>query len=294
MAKTKEKQGLSPAAFTLSAFGDEIDADLATQLRLLVELGIGYLELRSAWGINVLTLDDSQVAAIRHECERYSILVSCIGSPIGKSPLTDPLDKELSHLERIFQVAKAVGTRKVRAFSFYPPDDSSGRHQGMYLREAISRLSRMAHLAGQQNMILLLENEKGVVGDTPERCHAILKAIDSPNLRFVWDTANFVQVGVARPTERGWLLLCPYLAHVQMKDALLADGSVQVAGQGDGQVGELLSRLRDSGYRGFLALEPHLVMAGPTRGFSGHEGMRRAVSALRQLMARLGCVGCPR
>ena len=53
---------------------------------------------------------------------------------------------------------------------------------------------------------------------------------------------------------------------------------------------ELLARLRDSAYQGFLALEPHLVTAGKRGGFSGTEGMRRAVSALRGLMADAGCV----
>ena len=50
------------AAFTLSAFGDEIDADLDTQLRVMSELRIGFLELRAAWGTNVSDLDDRQVA----------------------------------------------------------------------------------------------------------------------------------------------------------------------------------------------------------------------------------------
>ena len=48
------------AAFTLSAFGDEIDADLDTQLRVMGELRIGFLELHAAWGTNVSDLDDRQ------------------------------------------------------------------------------------------------------------------------------------------------------------------------------------------------------------------------------------------
>ena len=42
--------------WTLSGFADEIDPDLETQCRVLDELGIRYIEFRSAWGVNVLCL----------------------------------------------------------------------------------------------------------------------------------------------------------------------------------------------------------------------------------------------
>ena len=273
------------ASFTLSAFGDEIAADLREQLQALRELRIRFLELRDVWGKNVQHLDDDEVGTVRQICGEYKIGISCIGSPVGKSPIAQPIEEEISHLTRIFQIAEAVGTRQVRVFSFYPPDvDSSARYDD-YLEEATSRLARLTQMAQQEGFYLLLENEKGIVGDTPERCHAILSAIDSPHLHFTWDTANFVQVGVAEPTTRGWPLLGPYVAHVHVKDAVLADGSVRVAGEGDGQVGDLLTRLSERGYHGFLALEPHLVVAGHSGGFSGVEGMGRAVEALRKLMA---------
>ena len=69
--------------------------------------------------------------------------------------------------------------------------------------------------------------------------------------------------------------------YVQVKDALVADQTITVAGEGDGQIPELLANLRDAGYRGFLALEPHLKVAGKRGGFSGAEGMARAATALR-------------
>ena len=61
-----------------------------------------------------------------------------------------------------------------------------------------------------------------------------------------------------------------------------------VAGEGDGQLPELLTRLRDSGYDGVLSLEPHLLEARHSSGFSGADGMAQAVGALRALMAAAG------
>ena len=84
-------------------------------------------------------------------------------------------------------------------------------------------------------------------------------------------------------------MLGDYVAHVHVKDALHS-GEVRPAGQGDGEVGLLLDWLLGADYKGFLALEPHLVVAGHSSGFSGPDGMERAVVALRELMDAHGCV----
>ncbi len=71
---------------------------------------------------------------------------------------------------------------------------------------------------------------------------------------------------------------------------MLSDGHVVPAGEGDGQLPELLTHLKEAGYQGVLALEPHLKVAGHSSGFSGAEGMKIAVTALRKVMAETGCV----
>lgn len=280
---------MSEATFALSAFGDEIAADLDEQLQLLNELKVGYLELRSAWGKNVLHMDDDDVARVREVLAAHDVQVGCIGSPIGKSPIVDPIETELGNLARICQIGEALDCLRVRMFSFYPPDTSTNEHYDEYVEESASRLVRLAELAGQEGATLLLENEKDIVGDTLARCRALVTAVDSPHLRFLWDPANFVQVGEERVTERGWPMLGGYIGYVHIKDARL-DGGVVAAGEGDGQVKELLAELKDGGYQGILALEPHLAFAGHSTGFSGESGMVYAVEALRKLMAEVGCV----
>ena len=221
------------ARFTLSAFGDEIDADVDEQLRVLNELDIGYLELRSVWGTNVLDLSDEQVNRLAERCEAHSVRVSCIGSPIGKSQIGDPLEKVVVDLRRILDIAEMVSTDRVRVFSFYP--EVEGQQAGL-VGESISRLSVMAEVAGERNVMLMLENEGGLVGDTPERCHAIVDGVGSPNLRYVWDTGNYPQMGFERSVEIGWSLLAEYTVCVQVKDCRISDGTITVAGEGDGQV----------------------------------------------------------
>jgi sugar phosphate isomerase/epimerase len=273
---------------TLSAFGDEIASDLTEQLTSLNELKVGGLDLRGAWNTNVLHMSDDQVRRAKQLCDDHGITVQCIGSPIGKSPLDDPIENELKNLDRIIEVADMVDTRNIRMFSFYPADTSTNAHYDQYVSVTAERLAKLAEKAGAAGCVLLHENEKDIIGDTPQRCRALLEAVDSPFLRFIWDPANFVQVGVAEQVDRYWDMLSPYIGYIHIKDAKLADGSVTPAGEGDGQVKELLLKLLASGYEGVLALEPHLQVAGHSGGFTGKELMGVAVAALRKLLDEIG------
>lgn len=281
---------MNEARFTISAFGDEIAVKLHDQLSVLADLNIRYLELRTAWGKNVLDLDDEEAQKVATLCADAGMAVSAIGSPLGKSPITEPMTDELRKLDRIIRTAEIVGTRRLRVFSYYPPDTSSNVRYDEYVEAAAERLAMLADHAAPHGYQLLLENEKEIVGDTIDRCAAILRLSKRPNITFVWDPANFVQVGESRVTERGWPVLGSQTGYVHIKDAYLADAAVCAAGEGDGQVPELLVALSERGYQGFLALEPHLAIAGHSSGFSGPQGMTYAVEALRRVMMQTGCV----
>ena len=136
--------------------------------------------------------------------------------------------------------------------------------------------------------MLLHENEKDIYGDTPERCLDLVESVGSPALRLAWDSANFVQVGVAHPFDDGYAALRPHLEYLQVKDALSATGEVVPAGEGDGQVLLTLTALRDDGYTGFASLEPHLTDADALGGFSGPAAFGRAARAFRTLTDRIG------
>lgn len=275
--------------FMISAFGDEIADDVESQLRVLRELEIPGLDVRAAWGRNVLQLSDEEAHILRDLCNERAITIPCLGSPVGKSPLSDPIEKELSNLDRIYQIADILETRNIRIFSFYPDDISTNDHYDQHVDQVIERLVKMAESAQKHGFVLLLENEKEIVGDTLARCHALMKGVQNDHLRFLWDPANFVQVGEAHITEDGWPLMKDFVGYVHIKDASVADGKVCPAGQGDGQIPQLLTHLKQSSYRGVLSLEPHLAVAGHSSGFSGPDGMKVAVDALRQVMAETGC-----
>ena len=269
---------------TLSGFADEISPEPREQLATLAAESITHLELRSAWSVNVADLSGTQLAAFRALLDGAGVRVSAIGSPIGKIPLDAPLGPELERMRRVAGTARELGTTIVRVFSFFlPPGEPPERHRA----EVVGRMAALAEIAAGQDLVLAHENEKEIFGDTPARCADLITAVDSPALRATFDAANFVQCGV-RPFSEAYGLLRPHLVYLQVKDAIAATGEVVPAGRGDGQVRETLAALRDSGFDGFMSLEPHLARAGRYGGFSGPEGFTLAARSLKMILNELG------
>jgi sugar phosphate isomerase/epimerase len=266
--------------WTLSAFADEIAADLDVQLDTLERERIAHLEFRGVWNKNVLDLSDAEIETVKARLDQRGVKVSSIGSPIGKIPIEEHFTPHLIAFRRALDVARMLQAPYIRIFSFFMPE---GADPARYREQVLDRLEQIVRLAEGAGVTLLHENEKHIYGDTPARCHDILTAIDSPLLRAAWDPANFVQCGV-RPFSDGFELLRPFIAYVHVKDALLASGAVTPAGQGDGQWPETIAALRASGFDGFFSLEPHLQSAGAFSGFSGPALFGTAAQALKGLL----------
>jgi len=89
----------------LSAFADEISANLDEQIAVLHSENIHFIDLRSVWGINVLDFTDQQVTEIKQKLDDQGIGIAAIGSPIGKVPLDSSFDEHLQRFERAITMA---------------------------------------------------------------------------------------------------------------------------------------------------------------------------------------------
>ena len=194
-------------------------------------------ELRGVDGINVSDLTPLQASDVHKKLESSGISVSAIGSPIGKIKITDPFEPHLDKLKNTCETADTLFASRIRVFSFFIPD-------GKY------------------------ENEKGIYGDTPERCLEILNEFDG-RLGCVFDPANFIQCG-CEPFEYSYNLLKTHITYLHIKDAL-KNGTVVPAGMGVGSIPELLAVINRVHKGDFiLTIEPHL------RVFSGLENLEEA------------------
>ncbi|MDQ2903245.1 MAG: sugar phosphate isomerase/epimerase [Chloroflexota bacterium] len=268
----------------LSAFADEISADLDEQIAVLQSEQIHFLDLRSVWGTNVLDLSDQQVEKIKQTLNRQGIGVAAIGSPLGKVPVDSPFEAHLARLERAITLAHIFEAPFIRIFSFYPPTTSQADPDA-WRDEVHRRLGEMITRAQAANVILIHENEKDIYGDTIARCVDLFQQHASASFQAVFDPANFIQCGQV-PYPDAYEALRPWIHYVHVKDAR-PDGSVVAAGEGAARWPDLLQSLRQDGYTGFLALEPHLASAGQYQGFSGPDLFQRASQALQQMLRTL-------
>lgn len=270
--------------WTLSGFGDEVDPDPRIQIAVLKALGARHIEVRSAWGINVVDLDDERLAELAALVKQQEMTVSAVASPIGKVDVALDAELEVARLRRVIRVAHALETPNIRVFSFF-------RGEGVSVESTrdgvMMRMRLLADEAEKERVVLLHENEKAIYGDIPERVLDLVESVASPALRLAWDNANFVQVGV-RPFTDGYALLRPYLDYLQVKDAIAETGTVVPAGEGDGELRETLTALRDDGYDGYASLEPHLSEAFELGGFSGPTTFGQAARAFAGLLAEIG------
>ena len=253
------------------------------QIATLVETGVKHVELRGVWGTNVLDLSAEQVRDFRAALDGAGIGVSAIGSPIGKVQIRSDLEAHFERFKVAAERAHQFGTDYIRVFSFFHKDESAADVRG----EVLAQFERMVAWAEAEKLTLLHENESHIYGDVPERCLDLMRSVDHPRLRAIFDPSNFIQCG-ADPLGQAWPMLAEYVDYFHIKDALAENGKVVPAGLGDGGIAETLRQALDRGFTGFLSLEPHLKADDPVHGGSGAERFAKAAAALGAVLEGLG------
>ncbi|WP_435016454.1 sugar phosphate isomerase/epimerase family protein [Tundrisphaera sp. TA3] len=267
----------------ISAFADEIAADPVEQIDVLARHGIRHIEFRSIHGINVLDLDRSQHEAFRSLLKERGVGLSAIGSPIGKIKANEPFEPHLERFNIALDLADFYETPRIRIFSYYIP---AGDEPSAHRDEVVRRMAEKARIAADRGITLLLENEKGIYGDTADRVLDLLRAVDSPALSHAFDSANYLEVG--QEIDEAWDLLRPRTTHIHVKDFDTKTHKNVPAGEGQGQIPRIIAEAVSDGFDGFCTLEPHLIVAAQSHGFTGPERFGDAARALQDALDRKG------
>ena len=244
----------------LYAFADEARANVELQIEAMKRNGLNGLEIRNVDGTNVSDITVEKAAEVRKKLEANGLSVWSVGSPIGKTDIDGNFDADIEKFKHTIEIAHALNSENIRIFSFYIPHEKDAAE---YKNKVIDRLGRFSEIAVGSGVTLCHENEKGIYGDTAERCLDILEAL--PEIKGIFDPANFVQCGVG--TLKAWDMLGEYIKYMHIKDAM-TDGSVVPAGCGDGNVEKIVRMYVANGGTAFT-LEPHLAV------FDGLAGLER-------------------
>ena len=273
------------------AFADEASPFIDEQIKAMKKNGLNGLEIRNVDGVNIAEISDSKAREVRKKLDAAELCVWTIGSPIGKIDIEkDDFTLHTEKFKRTLELADILGAENIRLFSFFTPSENRDE----YKERATERLSLFCEIARDSGITLCHENEKGIYGDTPERCLELHKAL--PEIKAIFDPANYVQCGV--DTLKAWGIIKPYVKYLHIKDAL-ADGNVVPAGKGDGNIKYILDDFRRLGGDS-VTVEPHLtvfdglaalekegdasVIGEVYKYSSAEEAFAAAVSALRGLI----------
>ena len=286
--------------YIISGFADEIDPQLDVQLECVKRLGMTHICLRAADGKGIADYSVEEFQeSILPRLQASQVKISSLGSPIGKIDIDDEAayEKQLQQLDTLCRICNLAGCRYIRMFSFWMlnknPDD--------WKDEVLRKLRGFADIAAKYNVVLIHENEKDIYGDTAARCAVLLDALASPNFKAAFDFANFVQCG--EDTMECWELLKEHVAYIHIKDAVAGKNENVVCGTGDGKIYEILKKaFEEDGYRGFLTLEPHLVLFATLQSLEvvdasevisenkakdGAEGYEMQFNALRDILSKI-------
>jgi len=271
---------------TLSAFADEVSQDPQVQMDVLEANGIRFVELRGAFGANVMKLTPAQCQDLKKRFTDRGFGVSCIASPIGKVRIDEDYRRHFDDFRHAVDLAEFFGARFIRIFSYYPPE---GESIADYRGEVLRRMAEKVEYVSRRDVTLVLENESNLFGALPERCVYLHTALPSPRLVAAFDPANFVNMNVQDIYHTCWLPMRSFVKYFHIKDFRYGEKDHAVpAGQGDGCIPAILKDAAADGYDGFLALEPHLGVAGHSTGQTSPELFARATEALRSICAGLG------
>jgi sugar phosphate isomerase/epimerase len=282
----------SGSPFRISVINDEISQDFGHVCEVASrEFGMVWIELRSMWKKNIVSLDEKEVAEARRLLEKYELKVTDIASPLfkvdwpgapkskyseGKSFGADfSLSQQDEVLDRAIDMAKAFGTDRVRCFDFWRLED-----QTPYRAAINNKLREAAGKAEKKGIILVLENEPACNTATAVEAVKVLDAVQSRSFMLNWDPGNAAASGEI-PYPDGYNLLPKQrIGHCHCKDvakkgkddwAPMGVGLIDWAGQ--------FKALRRDGYHFAVSLETHWSGGG-----SPEESSRKSWAGMKRLL----------
>ena len=254
----------------LGIITDELTENLEQALDFISHYDLGYCELRDMWQKNIMNLSQTQLDRAKALVEKHHLKVTDIGSPIFKYNLpqmparkgekrdtfrADFTDQDSDHLlHQSFKLARFFGTHKVRIFSYWRVGEPEKAYP--YVRD---RLAKAAKVAGENDIVLILENEHECNIGTGKELGRILHDVNSPHLRGNWDPANAAMLREI-PYPDGYNHVKGMFPHMHIKDVRKGPGGKLLwAPVGGGFIdwkGQFEALRRDK-FEGDMALETH-------------------------------------
>lgn len=243
---------MTQAIFIPSGFADEASGDFAQQIKAHQQLGWKHLVIRTIGGVKAEDLPIEKHQVLKRMLNDAGMQVSSIGSAMGKVPIDSvSFDDDIRTLDRLCKLANAVSARYIRVMSYQQGEDPPE----VWRDKAVLRLRKLGNYARIHGVMLVLENCVGYPQDGDTMVE-FLELCNCDNVRCAFDPGNAAGHGV--DTWEMYTKVRDHIEYFHLKDTAY-DGSQHFPGEGDAQIEKILAALWDSGYQGFVSIEPHVA-----------------------------------
>jgi len=271
-------QGVYPLV-KLSIISDEISQDFEHALKVIKELGAGYVELRTLWNRYIVDFSDNEIHNIKNMVNSYGLRVSHICSPTFKIYIDDEKGyrEHLSILKRAIEITKFFDLGYTRIFTFWWQGSVE-----QYIDKIIEKFQPAIEIAEKEGIYLMVENEYSCFIGTGNELHLLLDKLKSKWVKALWDPGNAF-LARETPYPYGYSKIKDHVIYMHLKDASVENGKFVFKPIGKGMI-DYEGQLRDVANRDIvLSLETHYV---PPSG-SKEEGTRESFTGLIKIVERV-------
>lgn len=240
--------------FKLGVINDEVSQNLDAALRFAQKHSLDALEIRSVEGKNPFQFEKSDILKIKDAARESDIKICGISSPFYKCNFGDKkaMQEHLEGLKRCIEWASILGANIIRGFDFWHDPSAT-------LDRRVEMFALPAELIKDAGMVLALESDPAVNSSCCAKIASLVRAIDSPNVRALYDPGNDIYSDdLETPYPNGYKEIKDIFCHVHIKDAVRENGKTVATPVGKGEVDYSgLFRELAASYDGYVMLETH-------------------------------------
>lgn len=238
--------------FKLGVITDEVTQNIFEAAAFCKRHGLDCMEVRSVNDHSPFDFTDEDIADINAAAKEYNLSVCAISAPLFKCDFDDSeaIATHIENFEKCAARANQIGAKMIRGFDFW---DS-----GVSLEKRAQSYKKIAEICKKHDIICVIEADPSVHSNTPHLTAELVKAIDNPYIKVLFDPGNEIWV-TGKASEDAYAAVKPYLAHIHIKDADIIEGKPDGVKIGDGLVDYvgLFKKLIADGYNGNVMLETH-------------------------------------
>jgi sugar phosphate isomerase/epimerase len=220
---------------------------------------------------NLHEIPDAVFDKVVAHLEEKGMKVSGFGSLIGNwaKKVGDDFSITEAEIDRAIPRMQRLGAKLIRVMSYAVCKDADGKDlEEQFADERIKRLRIINQRFADAGLTVVHENCMNWGGMSPTYVQRMAEAV--PGMKWVFDTGNPVFIddrdkpGHKQDAWEMYQAVKPFMAHVHVKDGIWDkaknDAVYTYPGEGEGQTERIMKDLVDTGYQGYISIEPHVAV----------------------------------